>query len=72
VIPLDAAHLAGILRAKTALEAARLRLDPKRWAVLYAPSYRILVDEILPDFAGALYAEAQLLMVNLPQLPVIE
>jgi hypothetical protein len=72
VIPLDSAHLARILQAKAALETARLQIDPRRWALLYAPSYRILVDEILPDFASGLYAEAQALILTLPQLPVIE
>jgi len=72
VIPLDAPHLARILQAKEALEGARLQLDPQRWAALYAPSYRILVDEILPDFPAGLYSEAQLLIVDLPKLPVIE
>lgn len=72
VIPLNAAHLARILQAKAALETARLQIDPRRWALLYAPSYRILVDEILPDFASGLYAEAQALILTLPQLPVIE
>jgi site-specific recombinase XerD len=72
VIPLDAAHLARILQAKAAFEDARLRLDPQRWTLLYAPSYRILVNEVLPDFAGALYEEAQSLIFGLPQLPVLE
>ena len=72
VIPMDAPHLARILHAKEALEGARMKLDPQRWAVLYAPAYRILVDEILPDFPTELYSEAQLLIVSLPKLPVIE
>jgi hypothetical protein len=72
VIPPDAVHLARILQAKAALEIARLQLDPQRWALLYAPSYRVLVDEILPDFASGLYPEAQALIPTLPQLPVIE
>jgi len=72
VIPLDSAHLARLLQAKAALESGRDRLDPKRWALLYAPSYRVLVDEILPDFAGTLYAEAHALVPALPQLPVLE
>jgi hypothetical protein len=72
VIPLDAVHLARILQAKAAFEVARLQLDPQRWILLYAPSYRILVEEILPDFASGLYPEAQALIPTLPQLPVIE
>jgi hypothetical protein len=72
VIPLDAVHLARILQAKAAFEVARLRLDPQRWTLLYAPSYRILVEEILPDFGAGLYPQAQALIPMLPQLPVIE
>ena len=72
VIPLDSAHLARLLQAKAALESGRERLDPKRWALLYAPSYRVLVEEILPDFAGTLHAEAHALISALPQLPVLE
>jgi hypothetical protein len=40
--------------------------------LLYAPSYRILVEEILPDFGAGLYPQAQALIPMLPQLPVIE
>jgi hypothetical protein len=72
VIPLDAVHLARLLQARATLESGRERIDPKRWAMLYAPSYRVLVDEILPDFAGALYGEAHVLMAALPQLPALE
>lgn len=72
VIPLDSAHLARLLQAKDALGSARDQLDPKRWAVLYAPSYRVLVDEILPDFPDALYAEAHALISSLPKLAVLE
>lgn len=72
VIPLDSEHLARLLQAKATLETGRERLDPKRWALLYAPSYRVLVDEILPDFAEVLYPEALALMPALPQLPVLE
>jgi hypothetical protein len=72
VIPLDATHLARILQAIGALETARLTLDSARWDLIYAPSYRILVDDILPDFPGGLHEEARLIMAELPALPVLE
>ena len=50
VIPIDAEHMARILQAKSELERARERLDPRRFELLYAPSLRILVNDILPDF----------------------
>jgi hypothetical protein len=72
VIPLDAAHLARILQAIAALETARLKLDPARWALIYAPSHTILVNEILPDFPGSLHDAARAIMTTLPSLPVLE
>lgn len=72
VIPLDAPHLARILQAKEAFERSREQLDPQRWELLYAPSYRILVQDILPDFPEALQAPAAALAVNLPRLPALE
>lgn len=72
VIPLDAEHLARVLQAKRVLEDARSRLDAQRWALLYAPSYRVLVEEILPDFPGALHAQAHALIETLPPLPSLE
>ena len=72
VIPLDAEHLARILQAIEALEAARLSLDPARWALIYGPSHRILVNDILPDFPGRLRDDARSIMANLPALPVLE
>lgn len=72
VIPLDAAHLARVLQAKGVLEDARSRLDAQRWALLYAPSYRVLVEEILPDFPAILYPHARALIATLPQLPSLE
>lgn len=72
VIPIDAPHLARILQAKEAFERSREQLDPQRWELLYAPSYRILVQDILPDFPDALQAPAAALAANLPHLPVLE
>lgn len=72
VIPIDAPHLARILQAKEAFERSREQLDPQRWELLYAPSYRILVQDILPDFPDALQAQAAALAANLPHLPALE
>ncbi|OWJ63672.1 hypothetical protein BWR60_28675 [Inquilinus limosus] len=72
VVPLDAEHLARILQAIEVLEAARLTLDPARWALIYSPSHRILVDDILPDFPGHLHEDARSILATLPALPVLE
>jgi hypothetical protein len=72
VIPLDAEHLARILQAIETLEAARLRLDPARWTLIYATSHRILTGDILPDFPDALHEAARAIMTTLPALPVLE
>lgn len=72
VIPLDVDHLARILQAIAALVDARNRIDPVRWEEIYGPSYRILLDDILPDFPIGLHAEAEKLVPTLPPLPVLE
>jgi integrase len=72
VIPIDAPHLARILRAKEAFERAREQLDPVRWELIYAPSYRILMRDILPDFPDALHVPAAVLAKVLPRLPALE
>jgi hypothetical protein len=72
VIPVDAEHLARVLQAKHQLEAARDRLDPARWELLYAPSYRALVNNILPDFPHELGPLAHRLIPALPPLPDLE
>lgn len=72
VIPLDAEHLARILQAIAALEEARRRIDPTRWALIYAESHRILTGDILPDFPGELHDAARAIMAGLPALPVLE
>ena len=72
VIPVDAEHLARVLQAKRQLEAARDRLDPARWELLYAPSYRILVNDILRDFPDELGSLAERLIPVLPPLPDLE
>jgi hypothetical protein len=72
VIPVDAEHLARILQAKHKLESARDRIDPHRWQQLYAPSHRVLMEGILPDFPAELHAIAKRLMPSLPSLPDLE
>jgi len=72
VIPVDAEHLARVLGAIRQLEAGRQQLDPQRWALLYEPSYRILTEDILPDFPPDLRAAAEQLMPSLPTLPSLE
>jgi hypothetical protein len=72
VIPIDAPHLARILQAKDAFERSREQIDPQRWELLYASSYRILVQDILPDFPDALHAPATALATDLPRLPALE
>ena len=52
--------------------SARDHLDPRRWELLYAPSYRILVDDILPDFPDALRAAAEEHIGILPLIPTLE
>lgn len=64
--------MARVLQAKEELERARERIDPRRFELLYAPSLRILVDDILPDFPQSLHAEAERRMSTLPILPALE
>ena len=72
VIPIDADHLARVLLAINRLDQAKHRLDPRRWEILYAPSYRALTQDILPDFSDALRAEALTLAAIMPPLPELE
>jgi integrase len=72
VIPIDAQHLARVLQAKRKLECARDRIDPNRWQLLYAPSHRILTEDILPDFPADLHAAAERMIPALPSLPDLE
>jgi len=69
VIPIDDKHLARILQVTRKLEAARDRLDAYRWQLIYAPSYRILTEEILPDFPAELHERAERMVATLPPLP---
>jgi len=72
VIPIDAEHLARILQAKKELECARERIDPRRFALLYAQSLHILTHDILPGFPQALHMEAERRVSTLPILPALE
>ena len=72
IVPLDADHLARILQARAHLEAARDRIDPQRWARFYAPSLRVLADNLLPDFPDELKPEAHRIAAVLPPLPDLE
>ena len=72
VIPIDATHLARLLQARRSLIAARERLDPRRFALLYAPSLAIVESDILPDFPMSCFPEAEALLADLPPLPELE
>jgi integrase len=72
VIPIDTEHLARILVAIDRFEQARSRLDPRRWNLLYAPSWRILTQDILPDFPAAMHEAARALANGMPALPELE
>jgi integrase len=72
VVPLDAEHLARILQAKRHLEEARECLDPHRWSLIYAPTYRVLTGDILPDFPPSLHGAAAHIVPGLPPLADLE
>lgn len=72
VIPIDAEHLARVLAAVDRFEEARDRLDPRRWNLLYAPSWRILTQDILPDFPVELHEAARRIAASMPLLPELE
>jgi len=72
VIPVDMEHLARILAAIDRFEQARDRLDPRRWNLLYAPSWRILTQDILPDFPTDMHEAARVLAASMPALPELE
>jgi hypothetical protein len=72
VIPIDAEHLARVLASIDRFEQARDRLDPGRWNLLYAPSWRILTKDILPDFPPDMHAAARQIVTRMPPLPELE
>src|SRR5208282_4341531 len=61
--------LGWIVGAKAATEDQAQR---DCFELLYAPSLRILTDDILPDFPHSLHAEAERWMSALPTLPALE
>jgi hypothetical protein len=72
VIPIDAEHLARILLAIGRLEAARERLDPRRWQLLYAPTYQVMTQELIADFPAEMFGAARALAATMPALPELE
>jgi hypothetical protein len=72
VIPIDVEHLARVLASIERFEQARDRLDARRWNLLYAPSWRILTHDILPDFPVELYEAARRIVTSKPPLPELE
>ena len=72
VIPIDAEHLARVLASIDRFEQARDRLDPRRWNLLYAPSWRILTQDILPDFPSQMHEAARRILTCMPPLPELE
>lgn len=72
IIPLDVDHFARLLQLRQALEQARDRLDPARWHALYAPSHRVLVGELLPEFPSHLIDAAAALAASRASLPELE
>ena len=72
VIPITAETLARLLAAKARLEEARDRLEPARWALLYAPTYRALVNDVLPDFPTELVPTAEMLRRQIATIPDLE
>jgi integrase len=72
VIPIDADHLARILLAIDRLDEARFRLEPQRWNLLYAPTHRILTQDLLPDFPAEMHVTARALTAAMSTLPELE
>ena len=69
IVPLDAEHYARVLQARRHLRAAQDRIDPERWRLFYAPSLRVIEQDLLPAFPIELRFEAEALMERLPALP---
>jgi hypothetical protein len=69
VIPRDARTLAKLLQARNHLKAAATEIHPARWHAVYAPSLRILEEDILMRFVAQDLAQAERLLDALPPLP---
>jgi hypothetical protein len=70
--PIDPDHLARIVQATRHLEAARERIDPIRFSLFYAPSLRVLTQDLLPAFPPEMMPDAERLIPALPPLPDLE
>lgn len=72
IVPLDAEHCARVLQAQRHLLDSRDRIDAERWNLFYAPSLRVLEQDLLPTFPTEQRHEAEMLASHLPALPDIE
>ncbi|MBB4152013.1 site-specific integrase [Sphingobium scionense] len=72
VVPLDAEHCARVLQAQRHLLESRDRIDAERWNLFYAPSLRVLEQNLLPAFAAEILSVAAQQIHRLPALPDIE
>lgn len=72
VVPVEPAPLARIIQAIRHLEGARARIDPHRFGLFYAPSLRVLAQDLLPAFPDHMLPAAEQIVDNLPPLPDLE
>jgi hypothetical protein len=72
IVPIDPDHLARIVQATMHLEAARERIDPIRFSLFYAPSLRVLTQDLLPAFPPEMMPDAERHIPALPPLPDLE
>ncbi|MBF5088481.1 site-specific integrase [Novosphingobium sp. NBM11] len=72
IVPLDIDHCARVVQAHRHLLASRDRIDAERWNIFYAPSLRVLEQDLLPAFPAKLHKDAEQLADSLPALPDIE
>lgn len=72
VVPVEPKPMARIIQAIRHLEAARGRIDPHRFGLFYAPSLRVLTQDLLPAFPDHMLAAAEQIVENLPPLPDLE
>ncbi|MBA4751930.1 MAG: site-specific integrase [Sphingopyxis sp.] len=72
VVPVEPEPMARIIQAIRHLEAARERIDPHRFGLFYAPSLRVLTQDLLPAFPDHMLAAAEQIVENLPPLPELE
>ncbi|MBA4090275.1 MAG: site-specific integrase [Sphingobium sp.] len=72
IVPLDAEHCARVLQAQRHLLESRDRIDADRWNMFYAPSLRVLEQDLLPAFPVEMLRGAEQQVHRLPTLPDIE